>query len=85
VANIIQYIEESYNELVHKVTWPTWDQLQSSSIVVLVASVIFALLIFAMDFIFGINVKFIEGQAEFSAWPGILGFYYDLIGAYRKF
>jgi preprotein translocase subunit SecE len=68
---------------VHKVTWPTWDQLQSSSIVVLVASVIFALLIFAMDFVFGINVKFIEGQAEFGAWPGILGFYYDLIGAYR--
>jgi preprotein translocase subunit SecE len=83
VANIIQYIEESYNELVHKVTWPTWDQLQSSSIVVLVASVIFALLIFTMDYIFGINVKFVDNQPDFGAWHGILGFYYDLIGAYR--
>lgn len=82
MANIIQYIEESYNELVHKVTWPTWDQLQSSSIVVLVASVIFALMIFVMDYIFGINVKFVDGQADFGMWRGLLGFYYDIIGAY---
>jgi preprotein translocase subunit SecE len=82
VANIIQYIEESYNELVHKVTWPTWEQLQSSSIVVLVASVIFALIIFVMDYLFGINVKFVNGQPEFGLWTGLLGFYYDLIGAY---
>ncbi len=32
-----------------KVTWPTWAQLQSSAVVVLVASVIIALVIFAMD------------------------------------
>jgi len=83
VANIIQYIEESYNELVHKVTWPTWDQLQSSSIVVLVASVIFALLIFAMDYLFGINVKFVNESPDFGAWPGILGFYYEFVGAYK--
>ncbi|HMN90564.1 MAG TPA: preprotein translocase subunit SecE [Saprospiraceae bacterium] len=43
------YLRESYNELVHKVTWPSWTNLQSSSIVVLVASLIFALIIFAMD------------------------------------
>lgn len=83
MANIIQYIEESYNELVHKVTWPTWDQLQSSSIVVLVASVIFALLIFVMDYIFGINVKFVEGVQSSGLWKGLLGIYYDIIGAYK--
>ncbi|UKN01027.1 preprotein translocase subunit SecE [Paracrocinitomix mangrovi] len=82
MANIVKYIEESYNELVHKVTWPTWDQLQSSSIVVLVASVIFALLIFIMDYLFGINVQHVEGQTEFGIWKGLLGFYYDLRGAY---
>lgn len=86
MANIIQYIEESYNELVHKVTWPTWDQLQSSSIVVLVASVIFALMIFAMDFVFGINVKYdpTTQAADFGFWPGVLGFYYDLMGVYKQ-
>ena len=82
VASIIQYIEESFNELVHKVTWPTWDQLQSSSIVVLVASVIFSLIIFVMDYLFGINMTWTDGQPTFSLWRGILGFYYDFVGAY---
>ncbi len=43
------YIKESYNELVHKVTWPSWSSLQSNTILVVVASVIFALLILGMD------------------------------------
>jgi preprotein translocase subunit SecE len=43
------YVIESYNELVNKVTWPTWSNLQSSTIVVLVASIILALIIFGMD------------------------------------
>lgn len=43
------YIQESYTELVKKVSWPTWPQLQNSAIVVMVASLIFALVIFAMD------------------------------------
>jgi preprotein translocase subunit SecE len=36
---------------VNKVTWPTWSNLQSSTIVVLIASVILALIIFVMDII----------------------------------
>ena len=43
------YFIESYNELVHKVTWPTLANLQSSTVVVLVASIILALAIFLMD------------------------------------
>jgi len=45
------YVKESYNELVNKVTWPSWASLQSSTILVLVASVIIALVIFVMDLI----------------------------------
>lgn len=45
------YILESYNELVNKVTWPTWANLQSSTIVVIVASLILTLFIFVMDLI----------------------------------
>ncbi len=83
MANIVKYFEESFTELVHKVTWPKWEELQSSAIVVLVASLIFALVIFVMDFIFGINVKFNEeGQALHSLWDGVLGLYYGLVGAY---
>jgi preprotein translocase subunit SecE len=49
---IFSYIQESYKELVNKVTWPTWKELQSSAIVVMVASFIIALLIFAIDITF---------------------------------
>lgn len=45
------YIRESYNELVNKVTWPTWPNLLSNTRVVLVASIILALLTFLMDVI----------------------------------
>jgi preprotein translocase subunit SecE len=47
-----EYITETTDELVNKVSWPTWSELQSSAIVVMVASVIIALVVFAMDFTF---------------------------------
>jgi preprotein translocase subunit SecE len=53
------YVKESYNELVHKVTWPTLKELQSSAIIVMVASIIIAVVIFAMDSIFGKLMDFI--------------------------
>lgn len=47
-----KYLTEAYSELVHKVSWPSWAELQSSAALVMVASLIFALVIFAMDFVF---------------------------------
>jgi preprotein translocase subunit SecE len=49
MKRILNYLKESYNELVHKVTWPTLKELQSSALVVMVASLIFALIVFSMD------------------------------------
>ena len=49
---MFNYVKESYNELVNKVTWPTFPQLQRSTIVVMVASVIFAIVVLAMDLTF---------------------------------
>lgn len=49
---MFNYFKESYNELVNKVTWPTFQQLQSSTVVVMVASVIFAVVVLAMDLSF---------------------------------
>jgi preprotein translocase subunit SecE len=43
------YFEETYSELVHKTSWPTWTELQSRAIIVMVASVIIALVVFLMD------------------------------------
>jgi preprotein translocase subunit SecE len=52
MRKIISYLKDSYNELVHKVTWPTWKELQNSAIVVMIASLIFALIVFVMDISF---------------------------------
>lgn len=49
MSSIVEFIKDSYNEMLHKVTWPTWGELQSSAVVVLIASAIIALLILAMD------------------------------------
>jgi len=43
-------VKEAYNELVHKVTWPSWEELQESALVVLVASLIFAFVVLIMDY-----------------------------------
>ena len=44
-----EYIKKSAEELLYKVSWPTWDELQNDSIVVAIASVIIALIIYLMD------------------------------------
>jgi len=49
MAAVTEYIKESYIELTQKVTWPTWRELQSSAMLVLVAALIIAALIYGMD------------------------------------
>lgn len=49
MASFRGYIEEVADELLNKVSWPTWDELQSSSIVVLIATFIIAFIVFLMD------------------------------------
>jgi preprotein translocase subunit SecE len=53
------YLKEVYNELIHKVTWPTWSELQNSAVVVMVASFIIALIIFIVDFSFAEVMEFV--------------------------
>lgn len=57
MSKIGTYISETRNELFNKVSWPTWPELQSSAIVVMVSSVIIALVVFSMDFLFEILMK----------------------------
>jgi preprotein translocase subunit SecE len=58
----VSYIKSSYDELINKVSWPTWSELQSSSIVVAIASMIIALIIYIMD----------------SAFSNVLNLFYSL-------
>jgi preprotein translocase, SecE subunit, bacterial len=58
MKKIINYIKESYNELVYKVSWPTRAELSSSAVVVLFASLILAAIVFVIDFGFENIMKF---------------------------
>ena len=49
MAAVTEYIKESYIELTQKVTWPTWYELWNSAVLVLIAAVIIAMVIFGMD------------------------------------
>jgi len=52
MRRFINYCKESYTELTKKVTWPTWDKLQSSALLVMVATVIIAVFLFVVDYVF---------------------------------
>jgi preprotein translocase subunit SecE len=47
---ISNYLRDSYFELTEKVTWPNWIQLQQSTVIVLVATLIITALVWVMDF-----------------------------------
>lgn len=47
---IVDNIKESYNELVHKVSWPSQKELANSAVLVLIASLILALIVWVMDY-----------------------------------
>jgi len=43
------YLDETSNELMNKVSWPSWNELQESAIVVMVSSLLIAFVIYIMD------------------------------------
>ena len=57
---IVNYFKETYEELVHKVSWPSAKELQSSVVIVSIASLLIALIVFLMDAIFnaGMSIMF---------------------------
>ena len=59
---IKKYCKDSYEELVHKTTWPSRSELMNSAVVVLTASLCFALVVFVMDFIFQTGMEAIYGM-----------------------
>ena len=59
MSKFINYLKESYTELTKKVTWPTWSKLQSSALLVLVATIILAAVIWVIDFAFQHLMEFI--------------------------
>ena len=64
MSKISAYIKESYTELVDKVSWPTFEELQSSVVIVMVSTVIIGIMIFLMD----------------AGFQGIMNLFYKMIG-----
>ncbi len=52
MKKIRAYFRESYDELINKVSWPSWSDLQNSAVVVSIASLIIALIVYLMDISF---------------------------------
>ena len=59
--NIINYCKVSYEELVHKTTWPTRSELMNSAILVLIASLCIAVVVFVIDQAFQNSMEFVYG------------------------
>jgi preprotein translocase subunit SecE len=56
---VTNYFKESYKELMEKVTWPTWSELQQSTVIVLVATMLITVLVGVMDLFSNGILKFI--------------------------
>ena len=76
MTRLLNFFNEVKFEM-EKVSWPSWQDLQTSSIIVLVTSVILALIIWLMDYVFGIWP--VADNSQSFSWRGILGFIYHFI------
>ena len=63
MAGIVNYIKESFEELKNNVSWPTWAETQSLTILVAVFSIVFSLAIWGVDTVFS----------------KVIGYYFNLI------
>ena len=63
MAGIVNYIKESFAELKYNVTWPTWSEAQSLTVLVAVFSIVFSLAIWGVD----------------TAFSKVISFYFDWI------
>ncbi len=53
------YIRDSYKEMGEKVTWPNWEQLQQSTMIVLVATILITAMVWVMDLGISSVLKFV--------------------------
>jgi preprotein translocase subunit SecE len=50
--------------LLNKVSWPTWDQLRESAVIVLISSIIFAVFLMLLDYGIGFGLDFLYGVTK---------------------
>ena len=62
MSKVTTYINETVEEMRDKVSWPTYAELQRSSVLVLIGSLVFALVVGAMDFVFDTGLTWFYNQ-----------------------
>lgn len=62
MSKVKGYIDETVDEMRNKVSWPSYSELQNSSVLVLIGSLIFALVVGAMDFVFDSTLSWFYNQ-----------------------
>jgi preprotein translocase subunit SecE len=72
MSSFTEYLQASVQELQTKVTWPSWRELQAAAVLVVVASLLSAFIVSAMDWVFGVN-------AADALWSGVVGLIYQLL------
>jgi len=58
MAGFVNYVKESFGELKNNVSWPTWAEAQSLTVLVAVFSIIFSLAIWGIDTVFSKVISF---------------------------
>ena len=61
MSKVGAYVNDTYSELVTKVSWPTWKELNGSAVIVMVSTLLTALLIYGMDISFKFIMEMIYG------------------------
>lgn len=56
IMSLVDFIKGSYTEFKDKVEWPKWPELQSSTIVVTIGTVLMALFTFGVDSLFSKSI-----------------------------
>ncbi|MBE2289056.1 MAG: preprotein translocase subunit SecE [Chitinophagaceae bacterium] len=59
MSKLGNYVQEAYDELLHKVSWPSWDELQQTTIIVLAALGLVTVVIWGMDIASEATLKFV--------------------------
>jgi preprotein translocase subunit SecE len=62
MSSLVEFLKGSYTEFTTKVEWPKWPELQSSTTVVAVTSVLLALFTFGVDSVFSTTIKNVVGS-----------------------
>ena len=68
----VKAIANNIHKRIKEVTPPSWKELQEAAVLVFIASLIIAGIIFAMDWVFGVN-------SNDSVWKGVIGFLYEYL------